>query len=197
MTDQTLKAAPLSISLGYGAVITQGNREVAKVGNLMEAERLAACWNVCDGISTSVLELNATAGGVANLERQRDALLAALKKLNSRFCSNIDAGAVATDIDFELVAEIGVVLASIKDLKPAEPPSYHDVVVFAGDQRLRLFDCSYGLQLQCTRSAGWELWNVWDGKEEFLAGEYSSKPLRIEVRGVVICETKPSEGDDK
>lgn len=76
------------------------------------------------------------------------------------------------------------------------PPSYHDVVVFAGDKRLCLFDSSYGLQLHCTRVAGWQLWNVWDGKDELLAGEYNpEKPIRVEVRGVVICETKPSEGD--
>jgi hypothetical protein len=43
------------------------------------ARRLAACWNVCDGISTSVLELNATAGGIATLERQRDNYRAVLE----------------------------------------------------------------------------------------------------------------------
>lgn len=41
--------------------------------NKASAARFAACLNVCDGISTEVLELNATAGGVATLERQRDA----------------------------------------------------------------------------------------------------------------------------
>lgn len=49
------------------------------------ARRLAACWNACDGISTDVLELNATAGGVATLERQRDAMRAALQAYASAF----------------------------------------------------------------------------------------------------------------
>lgn len=40
--------------------------------NKVDARRIVACWNTCIGISTEVLELNATAGGVAELERQRD-----------------------------------------------------------------------------------------------------------------------------
>jgi hypothetical protein len=43
--------------------------------------RIHACLAVCEGISTEVLELNATAGGVATLERQRDEFLAALTDL--------------------------------------------------------------------------------------------------------------------
>lgn len=42
---------------------------------------IAACLKVCEGISTEVLELNATAGGVAGLERQRNELKAALEGL--------------------------------------------------------------------------------------------------------------------
>jgi hypothetical protein len=45
------------------------------------ARRIAACWNACAGISTEVLELNATAGGVATLERQRNVALDALNTL--------------------------------------------------------------------------------------------------------------------
>lgn len=166
--------------------------------NADSIERIQACLAVCEGISTEVLKLNATAGGVATLEFQRDTALAALKRLNTAFCAKFDAGLELTDADAKLVSDIGRALVEIKGPKPTEPPSYHDVVVFAGDQRLRLFDSSFGLQLHCTRSAGWQLWNVWDGKEELLAEEYSStKPIRIEVRGVVVCETKPSEDDDE
>lgn len=48
-------------------------------GATVDPRRIAACLKVCEGISTEVLELNATAGGVAGLERQRDELLAALE----------------------------------------------------------------------------------------------------------------------
>lgn len=69
------------------------------------ARRLAACWNVCEGISTEVLELNATEGGVATLERQRDSarkerdqLMAAVEDAISTFNLPITArlaGAIA------------------------------------------------------------------------------------------------------
>lgn len=71
--------------LGTAAPMTPGVRMDEAIAN---GRRLAACWNVCDGISTEVLELNATAGGIATLERQRDEaaaisleLLAALEGL--------------------------------------------------------------------------------------------------------------------
>lgn len=59
-----------------GQVIING-----KAVNAESLERIQACLAVCEGISTSVLELNATAGGVVTLERQRDDLLAALTDL--------------------------------------------------------------------------------------------------------------------
>lgn len=59
-----------------GTVIING-----KAVNAESLERIQACLAVCEGISTDVLELNATAGGVVTLERQRDALRAALEGL--------------------------------------------------------------------------------------------------------------------
>lgn len=44
------------------------------------ARRIVACVNACEGVSTDVLEYNARFGGVLRLERQRDALLAALER---------------------------------------------------------------------------------------------------------------------
>lgn len=69
----------------------------------------------------------------------------------------------------------------------SEDRSYHDVEVEYGGKRFRLFDVSYGLRLTCTRAGGWELWNMWEGKEEFLAGEFRDPPLRVYVAGVLIC----------
>lgn len=65
--------------------------------------------------------------------------------------------------------------------------SYHDVEVEFDGKRVRLFDAGYGLMLTCTRMGGWELWNKWAGKEELLAGEYHTIPLRVIVDGVVVC----------
>lgn len=67
--------------------------------------------------------------------------------------------------------------------------SYHDVEVEFNGLRVALFDASWGLRLTCTRFGGWELWNLWDGKEALLAGEYNAVPLRVYVSGVMICGT--------
>jgi hypothetical protein len=188
MTQKTLvsEATP---DARYGAVLFEGTRLFGKIDTAEEAERVAACWNVCDGISTEVLKLNATAGGVAHLERQRDELLAALTDL-------LTPSTEASPQRWHAAKKAGhTLIAEIKRLE-IEPPTYHDVVVFVEGQRIGLFNSSYGLQLHCTRSAGWQLWNVWDGKEELLGGEYSNKDFRIEVRGAVICQSKPSEDDE-
>lgn len=74
-------------SNGWGvanATVYHGRQEPGTAN--ANANRLVACWNACEGISTSVLELNATAGGVAELERQRDAAEARvewLQKVNT------------------------------------------------------------------------------------------------------------------
>lgn len=65
--------------------------------------------------------------------------------------------------------------------------SYHDVEVESDKlPRIKLFNASYGLQLICTRAAGWELWNMWSGVEELLAVEYHEVKLRIYVSGIQI-----------
>lgn len=68
--------------------------------------------------------------------------------------------------------------------------SYHDVVVYCGNTRYRITD-NYALQLHCTRAAGWQLWKIWEGREEKLGGEYDGEPFCIEVAGMVILGKKP------
>lgn len=72
--------------------------------------------------------------------------------------------------------------------------TYHDVEVEWGGKRVRLFDAGYGLLLTCCRVAGWELWNRWGGKEELLAGEYHTTPLKVFVAGQLVCgrERRPA-----
>lgn len=67
-------------------------------------------------------------------------------------------------------------------------PSYHDVVVFVNGERYRIKD-NYAYQLTCTRAGGWNLWHIWGGKETLIGGEYNFDDFRIEVRGVVVCQS--------
>jgi hypothetical protein len=72
-----------------------------------------------------------------------------------------------------------------------EAPTYHDVIVSVKGKDYRLFDHSYGLRLTCTRAGGWELWNMWGGKEELMGGEYAGLgPFSITVQGMTICQVE-------
>lgn len=68
--------------------------------------------------------------------------------------------------------------------------SYHDVTVYCGNTAYKISD-NYALHLQCTRAAGWQLWKIWNDKEEQLGGEFHGEPFCIEVAGMVIVGTKP------
>lgn len=81
-----------------------------KAVNAESLERIQACLAVCEGISTSVLELNATAGGVATLERQRDDLRAALESL-ILFTKPTLSNAVALNNAHQVIAKIKGVAA--------------------------------------------------------------------------------------
>lgn len=64
-------------------------------------------------------------------------------------------------------------------------PTYHDVhVTTEGVERTSIFNLPYGYELSCNRVGGW---NLRFGPTQ-VAGEYD-KPLRIDVAGVVICDS--------
>ena len=77
--------------------------------------------------------------------------------------------------------------------------SYHDVVVYVDGTAYRIGD-RFGLLLTCTRSGGWELWadvdadqkpnGVTSHEQKLIGGEYSGHDFRVEVAGVVICQSK-------
>jgi hypothetical protein len=69
-----------------------------------------------------------------------------------------------------------------------QPLSYHDVQCYCGGVRYELSG-NFAYHLRCSKVSGWELWHVWDGKEELIGGEYGPKPLRIEISGIVILDT--------
>jgi hypothetical protein len=66
---------------GYGDLSYVSDEAYERATTQSDERRIAACLKACEGISTEVLELNAEAGGVATLERQRNEALAALNSL--------------------------------------------------------------------------------------------------------------------
>lgn len=88
------------------------------------------------------------------------------------------------------------------EIGQAEPPSYHDLyVTTASIPRQRLFDLPYSYRVTCFRTAGWELWES-PGRcigrdDKLVAGEYGPKGLRLDINGVVICNSllQKEEGD--
>lgn len=78
--------------------------------------------------------------------------------------------------------------------------SYHDVLVFAGENRFYLSDAHFGIQLQCDRMGGWQLWDLIanDRKGELLASEYDdNNPLCVEVMGAAVIGARPSTWVDR
>jgi hypothetical protein len=67
-------------------------------------------------------------------------------------------------------------------------PSYRDVIVEARGKRYHLFNCPFGLKLECDRVGGWTLWDMNQPIPELLGGEFDNDPgFRITVQGIVIC----------
>lgn len=69
-------------------------------------------------------------------------------------------------------------------------PSYHDVVVYIGDESYGI-SASYAYELTCTRTRGWSLWLRLEGKPPvLLGGEFEGTGrFRIEVAGRAICDS--------
>ena len=85
----------------------------------------------------------------------------------------------------------------MSDDKTSEGPSYHDVKVICGPNRLELWPSrNYALQLRCTKCGGWDLWYIFEGKEQSICGEYGHGPMRIEVDGMVILDTYARHYDE-
>lgn len=67
--------------------------------------------------------------------------------------------------------------------------SYHDLHITTRDiPRTSIFNLPYSLQVICTRSGGWELWEVSWGASTLLAGEHAGpdKWLVLDVAGQAI-----------
>lgn len=70
-------------------------------------------------------------------------------------------------------------------------PSYHDLHITTAEiPRTSIFNLPYGYEVHCSRTAGWQLWNMNDGYERarLIAGEYAGRDkwLVLDVGGIVI-----------
>lgn len=77
-------------------------------------------------------------------------------------------------------------------------PSYHDLhITTAKIPRTSIFNLPYGLQVQCSRVSGWQLWEtatrLFDWR--LLAGEYDRPEdwLVLDVNGHVIVDSRGRE----
>jgi hypothetical protein len=69
--------------------------------------------------------------------------------------------------------------------------SYHDVIVYVDGYAYRPSQ-NYALDLTCCKSAGWQLWRKWGGKEELIGEEFGVKDMCIAVDGLVILGQMPA-----
>jgi hypothetical protein len=73
-------------------------------------------------------------------------------------------------------------------------PSYHDLYITTAQiPRTSIFNLPYNLRVDCTRIAGWQLWDSFDNSK-CLAGEYDANWLVLDVAGFVIVDGR--EGND-
>lgn len=89
-------------------------------------------------------------------------------------------------------ADIGVMPTSpTKEavaVEPERPPSYHDLYITTETiPRTSIFNLPYDFVLTCCRVAGWTLWH--NTNDTLVAGEYDTKGLRLDVKGVVIVDS--------
>lgn len=83
---------------------------------------------------------------------------------------------------------------TIERLLPADGLSYHDVTVYVDGVAYKPSD-NYGLELTCTKTAGWQLWktNRIGDRPELVGGEYHGTPFCIAVGKVAIVGELPTE----
>lgn len=79
--------------------------------------------------------------------------------------------------------------------RESSPVSYHNLHITTEYlPRTSIFDLPYGYRVVCGRLAGWELLQRKSGAElsvewDIVAGEYHENGLRLDVDGVVICDS--------
>jgi hypothetical protein len=90
-------------------------------------------------------------------------------------------------------------MSKTRAVEAVSAPSYHDLhITTAKIPRTSIFNLPHGYEVSCNRVGGWCLWVVdsdppYFRRDTLVAGEYDAKGLRLDVGGVVICDslTKP------
>lgn len=81
-------------------------------------------------------------------------------------------------------------------------PTYHSLHIRTEKiPRTSIFNLPFGLEVQCTRVGGWQLWRANTHLPRFhkasdftiLAGEYDDKWLVLDVDGHIICDSRPDD----
>lgn len=74
--------------------------------------------------------------------------------------------------------------------------SYHDLYITTEHiSRTKLFNLSFSLMVICTRTGGWELWDMRGGfqNSELVAGEYAKNWLVLEDGDHVIIDSRKKD----
>lgn len=74
--------------------------------------------------------------------------------------------------------------------------SYHDLYITTSFfDRTSIFNLPYSIRVTCTRTGGWEVWELWGGMERQLGGEWAGpdKWLVLDVAGHVILDSRKEE----
>ena len=72
-----------------------------------------------------------------------------------------------------------------------KPHSYHDLEIETSEiQKTSISNLPYGLEVTCSRTSGWELWDNNGPASLVIAGEYDTNWLRLTVGDTVIVGTK-------
>lgn len=74
--------------------------------------------------------------------------------------------------------------------------SYHDLKIETAEiPKTSIFNLTYGLQVTCSRTSGWELWDNNGSRSTLMAGEYDDKWLRLSVGDTVIVDSQETGGE--
>lgn len=77
-------------------------------------------------------------------------------------------------------------------LQPQPIGTYHDVEIGCNNYLYRTFDAPYNYHLHCTRTGGWEYWDVSanEGRGKRIGGEYESMPFEVRLHDQIICHNR-------
>ena len=71
--------------------------------------------------------------------------------------------------------------------------SYHDVTVIINGKEYNLFNSTYGLNLECCRVGGWQLWYkspLAERNEEQIGGEYNGDHFQIKFGDTIVFDNR-------